>query len=116
MCGSEPRGEVKHLEAQQELTQSAEHSESTLQEYTTPYYMSKGNQTEQNTIPKSTVKNLKTIALVQQLSTNYNEYIWPLWICQSRSSNISRTVCEVDTGAGCNVLPFHKAKELFGQE
>ena len=29
MCRSEPRSEVKHLEAQQELAQSAEHSEST---------------------------------------------------------------------------------------
>ena len=55
MCRSESGSEVKHLEAQQELAQSAEYSESTLQEYT-PYYMSKDDQTEQNTIPKSTVK------------------------------------------------------------
>ena len=116
MCRSEPRSEVKHLEAQQELAQSSEHSESTLQEYTTPYYMSKGDQTEQNTIPKSTVKNLKMTASIQQLNTNDNEHIQPLWISQSRNSNISRTECEVDTGAGCNILPFHKAKELFGQE
>ena len=74
MCRSGPKSEVKHLEAQ-ELVQSAEHSESILQEYTTPYYMSKGDQSEQNTVPISTVKNLKTTAQVQQISTNDNEHI-----------------------------------------
>ena len=62
MCRSEPRREVKHIKAQQELIQSVEHSESNLQEYTTPYYMSKGDHTEQRTLPKLTVKNLKTMS------------------------------------------------------
>ena len=79
MCRSEPKSEIKHLEAQQELIQSAEHSESILQEYTTPYYISKGDQSEQNTVPKSSVKILKTQcsanASVQQISTNDNEHI-----------------------------------------
>ena len=78
MCRSEPKGEVKHLETQQELIQSAQHSESILQEYTTPYYMPKSDQSEQNTVPKSTVKNLKTTASVQQIGTNDNEHIQPL--------------------------------------
>ena len=75
MCRSESKSEVKHLEAQQELIQSAEHSESILQEYTNLYYMSKGDQSEQNTVPKSTVKNLRTTPSVQQIRINDNEHI-----------------------------------------
>ena len=29
---------------------------------------------------------------------------------------ILQTDCEVDSGAGCNILPTHKAQQLFGQE
>ena len=45
-----------------------------------------------------------------------NEHIRPLWIAQSENSQIHQTDCKVDTGAGCNILPVHRAKELFGKE
>ena len=45
-----------------------------------------------------------------------DEHIRPLSVAQSRNSKIYQTDCEVDTGAGCNILPVHKAKELFGKE
>ena len=45
-----------------------------------------------------------------------NEHIRPLWVAQSENSKIHQTDCEVNTGAGCNILPVHRAKELFGKE
>ena len=44
------------------------------------------------------------------------EHIRPLWVAQSQGSQILQTDCEVNTGAGCNILPTHKAQQLFGQE
>ena len=44
------------------------------------------------------------------------EHIRPLWVAQSRGSQVFQTECEVDTGAGYNILPTHKAQQLFGQE
>ena len=40
----------------------------------------------------------------------------PLWISQSQNSLVQQIDYEVDTGAGCNVLPTYKAGALFGQE
>ena len=33
-----------------------------------------------------------------------------------RDSKIHLTKCKVNTGAGCNILPVHRVKELFGKE
>ena len=44
------------------------------------------------------------------------ERISPLWVGQSQEAQVYQTDCEVDTGAGCNFLPAHKAQQLFGQE
>ena len=44
------------------------------------------------------------------------EHIRPLWIAQSQGFQILQTDCGVNTGAGCNILPTHKAQKLFGQE
>ena len=43
-------------------------------------------------------------------------HIRPLWIAQSQRSQVYQTDCEVDTGAGCNVLSAHRAQQVFGQE
>ena len=43
-------------------------------------------------------------------------HIRPLWVAQSQESHVSQTDCEVNTGVGCNILPIHKAQQLFGQE
>ena len=48
--------------------------------------------------------------------TETTEHIRPLWVAQSRGSQVLQTDCEVDTGAGCNILPAHKAQQLFGHE
>ena len=44
------------------------------------------------------------------------EHIQPLWISQSRDSAMQQIDCEVDTGAGCNILTLYMAWEIFKQE
>ena len=35
---------------------------------------------------------------------------------QSQNSKKHQLDVEIDTGAGCNVMPLYKVQELFGQE
>ena len=95
--------EVKHIDTEEE-SQDCPQSE-----YTTPFYTT-------NDQAKASVKCLKTTTKLQYMKNRDNEHIRPLWVAQSENSKIHQTDCEVDTGAGCNILPVHKAKELFGKE
>ena len=68
-------------------------------------------------IPQASVKMLQTEVIeVCQLSERNSEHIRPAWISRSKDSPIKEIDCEVDTGAGCNVIGYNQAKELFGQE
>ena len=107
MCRQNPdnqidKTEVKHID----LVESQDCIQS---EYTTPFYLT-------NDQVKATVKCLKTTAKVHHMHKKDTEHIRPLWVAQSKNSQIQETDYEVDTGAGCNVLPTHKAQQLFGQE
>ena len=35
---------------------------------------------------------------------------------QSPNSNIAKTECEVNTGAGCNIMPLQKVQQHFSKE
>ena len=61
-------------------------------------------------------KCLKTTTRVHHIYNRDTEHIRPLWVAQSQESQVSQTDCEVDTGAGCNILPANRAQQLFGQE
>ena len=78
-------------------------------EYTIRYYVTN----EQAKVP---IKCLKTTTRVHHIQGKDTEHIRPLWVAQSQGSQILQTDCKVDTGAGCNILPLHKAQQLFGQE
>ena len=95
--------EVKHIDTEE---QSSDYAQS---EYTTPYYLT-------NDKVKASVKCLKTTAKVHCIHNKDTEHIRPLWVAQSQGSQVLQTDCEVDIGAGCNILPTHKAQQLFGQE
>ena len=95
--------EVKHIDIEEE---SQDYPQS---EYTTPFY-------DTNDQTKVSVKCLKTTTQLHYMKNRDNEHIRPLWVAQSEDSKIHQTDCKVDTGAGCNIIPVHKAKELFGQE
>ena len=95
--------EVKHIDMEEE---SQDYPQS---EYTTPFYVT-------NDQVKASVKCLKTTTKIHHMKNNDIEHIKPRWVAQSRNSKIHQADCEVDTGAGSNILPVHKAKELFGKE
>ena len=78
-------------------------------EYTTPYFFT-------NEQVKAPVKYLNTTARVHHIQDRDMEHIRPLWVSQSRGSQVFQTDCEVNTGAGCNILPAHKAQQLLDQE
>ena len=94
---------VKHIDTEE---QSPDYFQS---EYTTPYFIT-------NEQAKAPIKCLKTTAKVHHIQDRDTEHIRPLWVSQSRGAPVLQTNCEVDTGAGCNVLPAHKGQQLFGQE
>ena len=95
--------EVKHIDTEE---QSPDYTQS---EYTTPYYLT-------NDQVKASVKCLKTTAKVHYMQNKDTEHIRPLCVAHSQGSQVFQTDCEVDTGAGCNILPTHEAQQLFGQE
>ena len=78
-------------------------------EYTTPYFIT-------NEQAKAPIKCLKTTTRVHHIQGRDTEHIRSLWVAQSKGSQVLQTDCEVDTGAGYNILPAHKAQQLFGQE
>ena len=69
-------------------------------EYTTPYFVT-------NEQAKAPIKCLKTTTRVHHIQNKDTEHIRPLWVAQSKGSQVFQTDCEVDTGAGCNILPAH---------
>ena len=97
------RTEVKHIDMGEE-SQDCPQSE-----YTTPFY-------DTNNQTRASVKCLKTTTKLHYMKNKDNEHIRPLWVAQSEESKIHQIDCEVNIGAGCNILPVHKAKELFGKE
>ena len=109
MCRQNPdsqysdKTEVKHIDTEEQPQDYAQ------SEYTIPYYLT-------NDQAKASVKCLKTKAKVHHMHYRDTEHIRPLWVAQSQGSQVSQTDCEVDIGAGYNILPTHRAQELFGLE
>ena len=69
-------------------------------------------------IHKFTPKSLPVCKLSKQDHTTNtsNSHIRSLWISQSQNSPVQQIDCEVNTGAGFNVLPAYKAGALLWQE
>ena len=66
---------------------------------------------------QTSVKMMQTETTeIYQLSERNSEHISPAWISKSKDSEIEQIDCEVDTGAGCNVIGLKQAKKLLKQE
>ena len=82
-------------------------------DYPPPFFISRN----EPLTPQTSVKMLQSKEVeVCQLSERKSEHICPAWISRSKESPVQQISCEVDTGAGCNVIGHNQAKELFGQE
>ena len=107
------------IEAQDYTSLQPVQSQKTLQDYkqslettkySTPYFMFKGE------LPQTTCNSLKTVQVSRLGANEQSEHIWLAWITQSQNSKKHQLDIEMDTGAGCNVMPLYKVQELFGQE
>ena len=66
---------------------------------------------------KTSVKMMQTETIeVCRLSERNYEHIRPAWISKLKDSEIKQIDCEVNTGAGCNVIGLKQAKKLCKQE
>ena len=79
-------------------------------QYPTPYFMSKGE------LPQTARNSLKTVQVSRLGANEQTEHIQPACIAQSQNSKKHQLDIEIDTGAGCNVMPLYKVQELFDQE
>ena len=93
------------LEPSQDYSQSPENAQ-----YSTLYFMSREE------LPQVKCNSLKTVQVSRLGANEQSEHIRPAWLAQSQNSKKHQVDIEIDTGAGCNVMPFYKVQELFGQE
>ena len=106
MCRQNPdnqygdKTEVKHTDMGEQFPDYAQ------SEYMTPHYLT-------NDQAEASVKCLKTTAKIHHMHNRDTEHIIPLWVSQSQGSQVSQTDCEVDTGAGCNILPYPQSSAII---
>lgn len=48
--------------------------------------------------------------------TTSNKHIKPLWLSVANEGIIHQIECEIDSGAGCNVMPLYLHRSLFGDK
>ena len=87
----------------QEYSQSPETAQ-----YSTPYFMSREE------LPQVKCNSLKTVQVSRLGANEQSEHIRPAWLAQSQDSKKHQVNVEIDTGAGCNVMPLYKVQEPFG--
>ena len=51
---------------------------------------------------------------VKSINDTSSKHIKPLWLSTASGGPIYQVECEIDTGAGCNVMPLYLHKSLFG--
>ncbi len=101
------RAAVRAMAAQEQSQEVVD----TVPDYTPPYFQSAGE------LPMAPTHQIRTVPVCRlQQQTPAGEHIRPAWISEKPTDPISQIDCEVDTGAGCNMLPIYKASALFGQE
>ena len=93
------------LETAQQQSQSIE-----TMPYSTPYFISREE------LPQANCNSLQTVQVSRLGANEKSEHIRPAWVTQSKNSKMHQIDVEIDTGAGCNVMPLYKVNKLFGQE
>ncbi|CAH3178310.1 unnamed protein product [Porites lobata] len=53
---------------------------------------------------------------VKSINETSSKHIKPLWLSTASGGPIYQVECEIDTGAGCNVMPLYLHKSLFGDK
>ena len=76
-------------------------------QYSTPYFISREE------LPQVKCNSLKTVQVSRLSANEQSAHIQPAWIAQSQNSMKHQVDIEIDTGAGCNVMPLYKVHETF---
>ena len=101
---------VNHIQKHGQFVDSRQQPLDQIQsecEYAHPYL------TENKRAP---VNNLRPTTKIHYMCHSDTEHIRLLWVSQAQKSRVYQTECEVDMGAGCNILPVHVVQQLFSQE
>ena len=53
---------------------------------------------------------------VKSIKDTSSKHIKPLWLSAATEGPMHQAECEIDTGAGCNVMPSYMYRSLFGDE
>ena len=53
---------------------------------------------------------------MKSINDTSSKHIKPLWLSTASGGPIYEVECEIDTGAGCNVMPLYLYKSLFGDK
>lgn len=53
---------------------------------------------------------------VKSINDTSSKHIKPLWLSTANGGPMYEVECEIDTGAGCNVMPLYLHKSLFGDK
>ena len=100
--------DYSHPQSQETVQDYSQKAETT--QYSTLYLMSREEP------PQAKCNSLKTVQVSRLGASEPSEHIRPAWIAQSQNSKMHKVDIEIDTGAGCNMMPLYKVHELFGQE
>ena len=118
--------QVKHIQSQSQSASPTRDFIDSAPEYTPLFFTSPTEeqtehmhqiQTGSKTIHKISTRILPICKLLKQGSApkKGNPHIQPLWISLSKDSNVQQIDHEVDTGAGCNIVPATKQKCSLGR-
>ena len=53
---------------------------------------------------------------IKSINDTSSKHIKPLWLSVAHGGPIHQVECEIDSGAGCNVMPLYMYKSLFGDK
>ena len=79
-------------------------------DYGAPYF------TSNTELPPAHLNQLRSVQVSSIGATEADPSVKPVWLSTKPDGKIAQTTCEIDTGAGCNVIPQKVAQELFQQE
>ena len=64
-------------------------------------------------LPQAKCNSLKTVQVSRLGANEKSEHIQLAWMAQSQNSEMHQMDIEIDTGAGCYMIPLYKVNELW---
>ena len=81
----------------------------TAQYQQTAYY----SPSPQSKTPEAAFHHMQTVQVNSLTKQEDKRHIWPPWLTAQLDAQVHQFDCEVDTGAGCNVMSLYIYRSLF---